>query len=161
MVVIAHGNVEEYCAAHGWTIGGRYRGKIENYSFEHPVVVTDALRDRNEYYYLKYKFMKRGIELVSIWHEHDDAMNSFLAYMRSRCGGCKHGGRLAFGFRRVAGRVVEDPATIGVARRIIALRDAGATYKEISEDEGVRYADGRKMGISTIQVILKNRSKYE
>ena len=160
MVVVAHGNVEEYCAAHGWTIVGRYHGKIENYSFEHPVIVTDALHDRNEYYYLKYKFMRRGIELVSVWHEHDDDMNSFLAYLRSHCVGTKHGGRLAFGFHRVGGKVVEDPAVIAVARRIIALRDAGLTYKEISETDGIRYPDGRKMGISTIQVIVKNRSKY-
>ena len=45
--------------------------------------------------------------------------------------------------------------------RILELRDAGYTYQKINEDGEVRHPDGRKLGISTIQVILKNRKDYE
>ena len=51
-------------------------------------------------------------------------------------------------------------AEMAVVRRIFELRDAGRTMKEISEDEQVRYLDGRTLPVSTIQVILKNRDKY-
>jgi hypothetical protein len=50
---------------------------------------------------------------------------------------------------------------IAVARRIIALRDAGCTMKEIRDKDGVCHPDGRKLAVSTIQQIIKNRDKYK
>ena len=48
-----------------------------------------------------------------------------------------------------------------VKRNLDELRDMGFTYRRISEDENVHHPDGRKLNISTIQIILKNRKIYE
>ena len=71
----------------------------------------------------------------------------------------RYGGRLLFGMRRVGGVAKEDPDVFPVVRRIIELRDQGATYAEIRADEGVR-RNGAELPISTIQTILNNRDKY-
>ena len=163
MIVAAHGNVDEYCENHDMTVVERYGGKVEDYSGGCAVLVTDNCSDVNEYYYLKYKMAKRKIELVST-HWGEGNREDFVAYLnqheaeeRKRL----YAGRLPFGFRRVDGQVVADREAMAVARRIIALRDAGKTYRDISEDSLVRFPDGRRMSISTIQVILRNRGKYE
>lgn len=163
MIVAAHGNVEEYCEAHGLTIGERYTGKVEDYRGDYLILVTDNCEDQNDYYYLKYKLLRRKIELVST-HWSDQGVNDFVRYLSQREADARkkmYSGRLSFGFKRKAGKIVEDPVAIEIARRIVRLRDAGKTYREISEDSDVGYPDGRKMSISTIQEILKNRGKYE
>lgn len=163
MVVSAHGNVDAYCEAHGMVIAERYKGKLEDYRGGHLILVTDNCSDKHEYFYLKYLLLKRNVELISTHWESRD-IEDFVAYLTQRereNRKSKFGGRLPFGFRRVGNETVEDPVTIKVARRIIELRDLGWTYKQIQEDDGVGYPDGRNMSISTIQVILKNRSKYE
>lgn len=162
MIVAAHGNVDEYCEAHGMTIVERYSGDVLEYRGGCGVLVTDNCEDQNDYYYTKYRLMLRKVELVST-HWGDEGVEEFVRYLGERelVDRKKFAGRLAFGFRRMNGVVVEDPVSIGIARRIIRLRDLGWTYKQIQEDDGVGYPDGRKMSVSTIQVILKNRGKYE
>ena len=160
MLVIAHGCVDEYCAAHKLTICGRYEGKLSDYNLKYPIVVTDSLKDKSEYYYMKYKFMKRGVVLVSIHDDDDDYINNFINKL-ANSGHGKVAGRAAFGFRWNGGVLEEHPEAIVIARRIIALRDMGYTYQKIQQDDGVHYLDGSKLSISTIQVILKNRKKYE
>lgn len=71
------------------------------------------------------------------------------------------GGRQPFGFCKNNGKIVEVPNRIVVARRIIELRDAGMKLEKIREDESVRWPDGRKLSLDTINRILKNRSLYE
>ena len=160
MIVAAHGNVDEYCAAHGMTISARYEGDISKYNLAIPVVVTDAMWDKNEYYYAKYLLLKRGIELISIRFD-SSCLNDFVVYLNTRNRErYRNSGRPAFGFIKRRGVEIEDPAGMAVARRIIELWDAGCSYKEIIGDEGVHYPDGRKMRASTIQVIVKNRKKY-
>ena len=46
---------------------------------------------------------------------------------------------------------------MAVVERIYELHDAGKKLREIAEDERVSYLDGRKMSVSTIQMIIKNR----
>ena len=153
MVVVAHGNVDEYCEAHGMTIGSRYSGKLEEYSGSDLIVVTDNCSDKNDYYYLRYLFRARGIELVSTrWY--DPSIEEFLAYKGKRDAErrVKNGGRRLFG--------MQSDEAMAVVRRIFELRDAGYTMRQISDDPGVRYTDGRKMPVSTIQVILRNRERY-
>lgn len=163
MVVSAHGKVDEYCAAHGMVIAERYNGDLAEYRGGHSVLVTDNCSDKHEYYYLKYLLLKRKVQLIST-HWESREIEDFVAYLhqqekeRQRS---LHEGRPAFGFRKVGGVTVEDERSIGVARRIIELRDLGWTYRQIIEEDDVRYPDGRKMSPSTIQVILRNRSKYE
>lgn len=162
MLVAAHGDVAEYCAKHGMEIGEVYTGSVEDYNGKCLILVTDNCTDENEYYYLKYKLRKRKVELVST-HWYNGDVSSFVQYLSRREDRkkSKNSGRVPFGFRRVCGKLVEDPESIVIARRIIALRDAGYTYRRIVDADGVGYPDGRKMGISTVQVILRNRSKYE
>ena len=73
----------------------------------------------------------------------------------------RRGGRQMFGYYRKNGEVHEIPDAMEVARRIISLRDAGLTYREIRETEGIEHTGGKKLSLSTIQVIVKHRELYE
>lgn len=153
MVVVAHGNVDAYCEAHGMVIGSRYSGKLEEFEGSGVIVVTDNCADKNDYYYLRYLFRSRGIELVST-HWYDPSIEDFMAYKEKRDAErrVKRGGRCLFG--------LQSERDMAVVRRIFELRDAGKTLRQISNDPGVQYADGRQMPVSTIQVILRNRERY-
>lgn len=149
MIVCAHGEVSEYCKNHGMTICDQHIGDIREYEGICRVVVTDQPMSENEFYALKLKMLRQGIELISVHHS-DSAMSEFISYLAQQKS--RGGGRRRFGEHSAAERAVVD--------RIFELRDAGYTMKAISEDSKVGYLDGRKMSVSTIQVILKNRSKY-
>lgn len=159
MIVCAHGNVEDFCQTHDMLIVETHGGDIESYKGACRVLVTDKEMSENEYYFLKGKMLGKGIELISVWHKDDKLLTGFLAYQTKQRKE-KYGGRQAFGFRRQNGVVVpsEDYA---VALRILELRDKGRTLREIRADEGVHHSDGRKISISTIQQIIKNRKRYE
>lgn len=162
MRVAAHGDVEAYCKKRGMAIVERYDGKLDDYNGDCLILVTDNCRDKNEYYYLKYKLLKRKIELVST-HWCDCVIADFVAFMEQREREDrreKSGGRLMFGFKREDSAIVEDPVAMATVRRIFELRDLGWKYREIAEDDGVCYPDGGKLPLSTIQTILKNRSRY-
>ena len=158
MIVIAHGDVVEYCAAHGMTIVDKYVGELEEYDVRGTILVTAEQLEKHEYYYLKYKMLRRKVELICV-HWCDSEFREFVEYVAARETG-RYIGRLPFGFRRIGGETVADERGVAIARRIITMRDSGATYKAIQEDPDVHHLDGRRMSISTIQVILKNRSKY-
>lgn len=151
MIVCAHGDVEKYCLDRGMVICAQHIGAIESYEGSCRVLVTDADMSENEFYALKLKMLRRGVELVSTRHS-DEAMAEFVAYLAQSEKREKHGGRRMFGLK--------SGEEMAVVYRIFELRDAGCTLKEISEDPGVGYLDGRKMSLSTIQTILKNRNKY-
>lgn len=150
MIVCAHGEVSEYCEKRDMIIIERYTGEIENYGGVCRVLVTDQEMSAGEYYYLKGKMLAMGIELVST--RYVDTENLSYDVVQEACEKRPGPGRKRFGVGSEAERVVVD--------RIFELRDRGCTLKEISEDEKVCYLDGRKMALSTIQVILKNREKY-
>jgi hypothetical protein len=137
---------------------GAYDGKLEEYHGFCAVIVTDQKMTREEYDSLKCELFGRGYELISTEWQDDEVILRLLANQIEQRG--KRGGRQMFGFYQKHGRIVENPAMIAVARRVVALRDAGMTYREIREDSGVHHADGKKLSLSTIQVIIKNRDKY-
>ena len=151
MIVCAHGEVSEYCKNHGMTICDQHIGDIEEYQGVCRVLVTDAPMGENEFYALKLKMLKRGVELVSIDHS-DEAMSEFVSYLAMQSRGGNGGGRPRFGSG--------SKAEMAVVRRIFELRDAGCTLREISESPEVAYLDGRRISVSTIQGILRNREKY-
>ena len=159
MVVCAHGNVSDFCEKHGIKIFEKYTGDLKDYSGSCAVVVTDQKMTREQYESLKCTMFGRGVELVSVdWT--DDAI--ILALLRQTLENRRHkGGRQMFGFTKKNGVVVEIPAKIAVAKRIIALRDAGLSYQKISEDPAVRHCGGKKLARSTIHTIVENREIYE
>lgn len=71
------------------------------------------------------------------------------------------GGRQPFGYCKNNGKIIEIPSRMAIARRIIELRDAGMKLQDIREADGVRWPDGRRLSVDTINRILKNRSLYE
>lgn len=149
MIVCAHGEVSEYCENRDMIILERYDGDIENYGGVCRVLVTDRDMSPGEYYYLKGKMLAQGVELVSTRYvDTENLAQGVIKDVPEK----PNRGRRKFGDRSGAERAVVD--------RIFALHDGGATLREISEDEKVGYPDGRKMSMSTIQVILKNRNKY-
>lgn len=150
MIVCAHGEVSEYCENRDMIIVEQYTGDIENYGGVCRVLVTDCEMSPGEYYYLKGKMLGQGVELVST--RYVDTEN--LAQGAVKTAGEKvygKGGRRKFGDG--------SDAEMAVVRKVFELRDAGVTLKEISEK--VRYLDGRKIPVSSIQVFLRNREKYE
>lgn len=165
MIVAAHGDVKSYCDEHGMFIGEYYSGALEDYRGKCLVLVTDADLDKKHYHYLKYVLLKRNVELVCTHRQTDIELGEFITYLNTHekeRQKALHTGRLPFGFRRGAnGEGIPDPETFETARKIIRMRDQGAIYREIVDDPEIRHPDGRKMSVSTIQVILKNRSKYE
>lgn len=159
MVVCAHGDVAKFCKSHEMEIFEAYAGDLRKYKGNCAVVVTDADMTRMEYDSLKCELFGRGVELVSTKWTDDEVILRLLHNQVEQRG--KRGGRQAFGFRQDHGRLVEIPEKIAVARRIIALRDAGKTYREIQVDEGAQHPGGGELSLSTIQTIIKNRDKYE
>lgn len=160
MMVCGHGNVADFCREHDMVICETWDGDISDYSGSFRVLVTDQDMSENEYYFLKGKMLGRGIELVSTRYKDNKLMTEFLAYQADRRREA-YGGRTKFGYRKVNGEVQEIPEMMTVVRRILAMKDAGRTLREIQADEGVHHPDGRRISISTIQQIIKNRDKYE
>lgn len=159
MFVCAHGNVEDFCKYHDMIILDRYHGDIESYRGICRVVVTDAEMSVHEYSYLKGKLFARGIELISTRHK-DTEVSEYAVYMAKRSPS-KLRGRCGFGYYRNGDEIILHPTGERVVKRIFELRDQGYSYRMIREDEGVHHLDGKKVSISTLQVIVNNRKKYE
>lgn len=159
MIVCAHGEVSEYCKNHGLVICGEHIGDIEDYRGKLPVLVTDVDIPEMEFFALKERMLRRGVELVSTRYS-DTAMAEYIAYQATENRREKSGGRAMFGYRWENGELAVVERDMTVVRRIFELRDAGWSYKRIAEDDAVSYADGRKLSVSTIQVIIRNREKY-
>ena len=159
MVVCAHGKVSEFCEKYDMEILGAYDGKLEDYHGFCAVIVTDQKMTREEYDSLKCQLFGRGYELISVVWQDDEVILRLLLNQIEQRG--KRGGRQMFGFTKRDGRVIEIPEKMAVARRIIEMRDAGYKLREIQADPDVYHQDGNKLAISTIQMIIKNRDKYE
>lgn len=161
MIVCAHGNVASYCKKHDMVIVETYEGELLEYRGVSRVLVTAQEIPEVEYYFIKGELLKRGVELVSTTHKDSVGLSEFIEYVANRDRRKKTGGRYKFGFQNIDGEVVLTDVGRAVVKRIIELRDAGFTYQRIRDDEGVHHLDGRKLNISTIQIIIKNRSIYE
>lgn len=145
MNVCAHGNVTDYCNEHGMIICDIWSGDISKYSGKCPILVTDSDISLNEYYFLKSELLSRGIELISTRHKDDKLMSEYLVYSNGRRK-AKYSGRKAFGDRAVIARILE-------------LRKAGATLREIREDDGVRHLNGNKLSLSTISAVIARETR--
>lgn len=159
MVVCAHGEVSEFCEKHEMVIFEHHSGGLEDYAGNCAVIVTDQKMTRDEYDSWKCRMFSRGVELVSTeWTDDSTILRLLRNQVEQRK---KRGGRQIFGYYQRNGVIIENPAMIAVARKVIELRDAGYSLRKIRENENVSYQDGRKLAISTIQVIIKNRERYE
>lgn len=164
MLVCAHGNVIEYCDEHGMTICENWHGEIRDYSGGCPVIVTDLEIGVQEFLYLKMQMSGKGYEVISTRYEVSPEINKFLDYVGAKERDRRketYGGRQPFGWQKRNGVVVENSAMMYVARRIIELRDSGMTLRDIQNFPEIHHPDGRKISISTIQQIIKNRERYE
>jgi hypothetical protein len=152
MVVCAHGDVAGFCEIHEMQILESYVGDLLDYHKGNcAVIVTDQAMTRQEYDSLKCTLFGRGVELVSTEWTDDEVILRLLHNQIQNRG--KRGGRQMFGFYKKNGVIAEIPEKIGMARRIIALRDSGETLRDIAKAEG--------LSMSTVQTILNNRDRYE
>lgn len=163
MIVCSHGDVSNYCEDKDMIIVESYDGDIESYDGVIKVLVTDQGMTESEYYFLKGKMLAKGVELVSVHHRDTHGLSEYIVNttkdtMKDRQ---KHIGRYKFGFRMENGVIVHHEENYRVAKLIIELRDKGYTLNRIREDEGVKHPDGRKLSLSTINLIIKNRKDYE
>ena len=165
MLVCAHGDVAEFCKEHGMTVVDHYVGEITDYTGDVRVIVTDREMCAQEFYYLRLVMWGKNYDVRSIHYPIlDEKLNEFLEYVglqEQKRRKERYGGRQPFGYQLRNGERVENPAMMAVARRIIEMKDSGATLREIKGDEGVHHPDGRDISLSTIQQIIKNREKYE
>ena len=130
-----------------------YFGLIEDYDGGCGVLYTEQELSKNEYYYLKYLLLRKRVELIHpCWD--DDDLNDFVVYLNQR-ESSRRGGRLAYGFIRRNGVVVEDAVKIELARQIIELRDSGLTYR------GIRDEIGGVLSVGTVSNICMNRERYK
>jgi hypothetical protein len=130
-----------------------YEGDLRDYHGSCPVLVTDLMMDRENYDSLKCELFSRGVDLVSThWLDDDVVVRLIRGDLERRR---KRGGRQMFGFCKKNGVIAEIPEKMAVARRVIEMRDAGYTLRQIQDDLD------EYMAISTIQVIIRNRDKYE
>lgn len=155
MIVCANGNVSDYCKSHDMIVAETHEGELLEYHGHPIILVTSKEMSEVEYCFTKMELKKRGVELVSTIHKDQE---NLVTYMKQRQ---KNGGRHKFGFQVIDGKAVLTERGRLIVKRIFELRDMGLTYRRISEDENVHHPDGRKLNISTIQIILKNRKIYE
>ena len=115
------------------------------------------------YFSLKSKMLIKGVELVSVHYCDTPSISEYIlnTAKETLLERQKYTGRYKFGFERKDGVLVRHKKNFEVARLIIELRDAGYTLTKIQEDSRVRHPDGRKISLSTIQMITKNRKDYE
>lgn len=158
MIVCAHGKVSEYCKNHGMVICGEYVGDIEDYHGKFPVVVTDMDIPQVEFFALKERLLRRGVELISTRHS-DLSVAEYIAHRIVEQPRLNKGGRAPFGYRWVGNELVESPHEMAVVKRILELREIGVSYSRIATDDRVRYQDGREVSVSTIQGIIKKYGK--
>ena len=163
MIVCSHGDVINYCEDKEMIIGDTYIGDICDYDGVCKVLVTDKEMTESEYYFLKGKMLAKGVEVVSIHHKDTQRLSDYVIYAlkQQSVQRKKHTGRYQFGFCMRNGEIVHHEETFEVAQLIIELKDKGYTLRRIQEDSRVKHADGRKLAISTIQLIIKNRKDYE
>jgi hypothetical protein len=159
MVVCTHGEVADFCRKYDMKVLETYDGDLSNYRGSCPVLVTNARMTREDYDVLKCELFSRGVDLVSTHWLDDDVVVRLIRKQLADRG--RKGGRQIFGYTKRNGFVVEIPEKMAVARRVIEMRDAGYTLRQIRDDEDVYHTDGKKLAISTIQQIIKNRNKYE
>ena len=151
MIVSVHGSAK---VPEGMWEFERYYGEIEEYNGDYDVLYTDQKMSKNEYYYLKYKLLRKNVELIhSKWN--DDTLNEFVEYLSARSDENRPRGRVKFGFERRNGAVVENARRMEIARKVIELRDSGMTYRGIKSELNLNLC------ITTIQTICRNRELYE
>ena len=164
MMVCAHGNVLEYCESHGFTVCEEYSGNLNDYDGNCRVIITDLDVSLQEFLYLKMSLSSKGYDVYSTRYEVTKEINELMTYIGARERSRRKntfGGRQAFGFVRQGGEVIENPEMMAVARRVIELRDSGSTLRQIADSPEIHHLDGRKISVSTIQQIIKNRARYE
>jgi hypothetical protein len=161
MIVCAHGDVDEFCKEHDMIIMDRYDGDLEQYKGLCRVIVTDADVDKGGYYFLKGKILARGYELVSSIHKDCEILSYQIARSIVDEHREKYGGRRIFGFKKINGEVKLTDSGRAIVARILELRDMGYSYRQIRNDDRVGHPDGRPLSLSTIQIIVSNREKYE
>lgn len=144
MMVCAHGNVTDFCKERDMVICDTWSGNLCDYKGPCRVLVTDSDISEAEYYFLKGEMLANGIELISTRYTDEKLLLEYINYANSRRK-VKQGGRVLF-----SDRVVID--------RILELRRAGKSLRDIQSDEGVRNKDGGKLSISTISKIIERES---
>ena len=163
-------------------------GEVENPPVEAVVVAKSdrVARDINIYYYYKMLLRKKDVQLISISEDFGqfgvfsnmlEAFTLCVAEMerqnitkRTSSGravkaskGGYSGGRPPYGYKSQNGvlTVIDDEAD--VVREVFAMKNGGATYKQIVDKlnaEGRKSRSGSAWAISTLQVILGNEKLY-
>lgn len=164
-------------------------GDVANPPYEAVVVAKSdrVARDINIYFYYQGALLRKGIELISICEDFGQfgvfanmlkAFTLTCAEMerdnitkRTKAGravksskGGYSGGRPAYGYKAVGGRLVIVPEEAEVVRLIFKLRDADLPYRDIAKAlkaSGYTNRKGKYMPASTIQTIYSNKKLYQ
>lgn len=163
-------------------------GDINNPPYEAVVVAKSdrVARDINIYFYYQGALLRKGIELISICEDFGQfgvfanmlkAFTLTCAEMerdninkRTKAGravksskGGYSGGRPAYGYASVGGKLVVVPEEAEVVREVFNYKNAGLTYRDIAKifkDKGYKTRRDKDFAASTIQVIYNNKKLY-
>lgn len=163
-------------------------GDINNPPYEAVVVAKSdrVARDINIYFYYQGALLRKGIELISICEDFGQfgvfanmlkAFTLTCAEMerdnitkRTKAGravksskGGYSGGRPAYGYTSVGGKLVVVPEEAEVVREIFNLKNFGLTYREIAKilkHKGYKTRKDKDFAASTIQTIYNNKKLY-
>ena len=163
-------------------------GEIQNPPVEAVIVFKNdrVARETKLYFYYLYTLEKKGIKLLSTREEFSEgnefaniyrALLQFVAEqerknialrtgkgrsMKAQCGGYS-GGMAPTGYKVEAGRLVIDPETAALVRRIFDLHNAGKNMLAIADQldkEGYRTKRGCRFQAASIKSILGNEMVY-
>lgn len=137
----------------GVTVVGRYNGEIREYRGDEALYTSERMSDI-EYYYLKYKMLQKGVELIHS-EKNVPVLEEFVRYLIQHERPRRHHGRYPYGFISRNEVMIKDPEKFALARKIIEMRKKGITYRKIRSELGIA------MSISTLSRIWANRELYE
>lgn len=164
MDVTGIGDVAEFCQKRGMTVTERYEGDPLLYRGPGKTIVWGGYHKMFEFYYVKFKLLRRGIGLLSVQDYGDmgAVLEQFVAYLARRERDAA--GRPPFGWRREEGGLVPVPEELRLADEILLLHSGGCSYREIAQRlraEGKTRPDGVSVSVSTVTRVCKRKELYQ
>lgn len=164
MDAVAIGDVDEHCKRLKLNVLERWPGEPLDYRGPGKLIVWGGYHRMFEFYYVKYRLLRRGITLLGIQDYGDlgDVLDQFVKYLAQRDHETHRGGRSAFGWQWVDGKRVPVPEELRIADRVLLLRESGCSYREIVrrlEQDGMRTKEGKAIGITLIAGICRQKKE--
>lgn len=164
MNVTGIGDVAEFCQKKHMTVTETWDGDPLLYQGRSKMIVWGGYHRMFEFYYVKFKLLRRGVGLLSVQDYGDMGyvLEQFVVYLAQREKG--PGSRAPFGWHRERGELVPVPEELALADEILRLRGEGCSYREISRRllaEGMLRPGGVSVSVGTIGRVCSRKELYQ